>query len=76
MAPRSRWRRCARGDAIYKPFAGSGSTLIAAETVGRTCLAIELDPAYCDVIITRWEAFTGRQAERAMDWLPAAACGS
>jgi DNA modification methylase len=54
----------AHGDAIYEPFAGSGSTLIAAETVGRTCLAIELDPAYCDVILMRWEAFTGRHAER------------
>jgi DNA modification methylase len=54
----------ARGDAIYEPFAGSGSALIAAETVGRTCLSIELDPAYCDVIIARWEAFTGKHAER------------
>ena len=54
----------ARGDLIYEPFAGSGTTLIAAETVDRTCLAIELDPAYCDVIVTRWQAFTGRQAER------------
>jgi DNA modification methylase len=52
------------GDLIYEPFAGSGSTLIAAETIGRTCLAIELDPAYCDVIVTRWEAFTGQHAER------------
>ena len=54
----------ARGDLIYEPFAGSGTTLIAAETVDRACLAIELDPAYCDVIVTRWEAFTGRQADR------------
>ena len=45
-----------RGDLIYEPFAGSGTTLIAAETVGRTCLAMEVDPAYCDVVVERWEA--------------------
>jgi hypothetical protein len=54
----------ARGEAIYEPFAGSGTALIAAETVGRTCLAMELDPAYCDVAVARWEAFAGRRAER------------
>jgi DNA modification methylase len=54
----------ARGDVIYEPFAGSGTTLIAAETVGRACLAIELDPLYCDVITTRWEVFSGRKAKR------------
>jgi DNA modification methylase len=53
-----------RNDVIYDPFAGSGTTLIAAETVGRACTAMELDPAYCDVIVQRWEAFTGRKAER------------
>ena len=52
-----------RGDTIYEPFAGSGSTLIAAETMGRKCMAMELDPAYCDVIVKRWEAFTGGRAE-------------
>ena len=54
----------ARGDAVYEPFCGSGTTLIAAETTGRVCLAMELDPAYCDVIVERWEAFTGRSATR------------
>jgi DNA modification methylase len=49
-----------RGDLIYEPFCGSGTTLIAAETVGRSCLAMELDPAYCDVIVERWQAFTGK----------------
>jgi DNA modification methylase len=49
-----------RGDLIYEPFCGSGTTLIAAETVGRSCLAMELDPAYCDVIVQRWQAFTGK----------------
>jgi DNA modification methylase len=39
-----------RVDLIYEPFCGSGTTLIAAETVGRRCLAMELDPAYCDVM--------------------------
>ena len=52
----------APGQAIYEPFSGSGTTLIAAETTGRICLAIELDPAYVDVAVLRWQAFTGRQA--------------
>jgi DNA modification methylase len=38
--------------------------LIAAETVGRVCLAMELEPAYCDVIVERWQAFTGQSATR------------
>lgn len=50
------------GELIYEPFAGSGTTLIAAETIGRVCLAVEVDPAYCDV--KRWEAFTGMSADR------------
>jgi DNA modification methylase len=54
----------ARSETIYEPFAGSGSTLIAAETVGRACLAMELDASYCDVIIARWESFTGSNSER------------
>jgi DNA modification methylase len=52
--------RC--GDAVYDPFLGSGTTLIAAEMTGRVCLGIELNPAYVDVIVQRWEAFTGRKA--------------
>ena len=51
-----------RRDVVYDPFLGSGSTLIAAETIGRTCYGIELDPAYVDVIVTRWETFTGHKA--------------
>jgi DNA modification methylase len=50
------------GQAIYEPFLGSGTTLIAAQTSGRTCFAIELDPLYVDVAIKRWQAFTGEQA--------------
>ena len=48
--------------AIYEPFLGSGTTLIAAETPGRVCLGIELDPLYVDVAIRRWQAFTGKRA--------------
>ncbi len=50
------------GQAIYEPFSGSGTTLIAAEMTGRACHAIELSPAYVDVAVRRWEAFTGLQA--------------
>ena len=45
-------------------FAGSGSTLIACQELGRRCRAVELDPIYCEVIIARWEALTGERAER------------
>src|SRR6266566_5137551 len=50
------------GQAIYEPFLGSGTTLIAAQTSGRSCFAIELDPLYVDVAIKRWQAFTGDSA--------------
>ena len=50
------------GQAVYEPFSGSGTTLIAAETTGRSCLAVELDPAYVDVAVLRWQAFTGKEA--------------
>ena len=52
------------GALVLDPFAGSGSTLIAAERTGRVCAAVELDPRYGDVILARWEAFTGDRAER------------
>lgn len=52
----------APGDAVYEPFSGSGTTLIAAEMTGRRCHAIELSPNYVDVALRRWEAFTGQQA--------------
>lgn len=51
------------GDAVYDPFLGSGTTLIACEMEGRRCRGLELNPAYCDVIVARWEAFTGLRAE-------------
>jgi len=48
---------------IFDPFLGSGSTLIAAEKTNRKCYGMELDPKYCDVIIKRWEDFTGKKAK-------------
>lgn len=53
-----------RGDLVVDPFCGSGSTLIAAERMGRRCNAIELDPLYCDLIIRRWQRHTGQVAVR------------
>ena len=49
---------------IIDPFIGSGSTLIACEKTNRKCYGMELDPHYCDVIVKRWEEFTGKKAER------------
>ena len=49
-----------RGDTVLDPFAGSGSTLIACERLGRRCLAVELDPGYCDVIRQRYATYTGK----------------
>jgi DNA modification methylase len=50
------------GQAVYEPFSGSGTTLIAAEMAGRACHAVELSPAYVDVAVLRWQAFTGQEA--------------
>ena len=50
------------GQAVYEPFCGSGTSIIAAETCGRSCLALELDPAYVDVAVSRWQDFTGESA--------------
>ena len=50
------------GQAVYDPFMGSGTTLIAAETTGRICHGIELNPAYVDVAVDRWQQFTGEAA--------------
>lgn len=50
------------GQCVYDPFLGSGTTLIAAESTGRICFGLEISPAYCDVIVTRWQNFTGKQA--------------
>lgn len=51
-----------RDDIVLDPFGGSGSTLIAAEQLGRSAYLMELDPVYCDVIIRRWEAYTDQKA--------------
>lgn len=53
------------GDITFEPYAGSGTAFIASEQVGRKCRGIEIDPAYCDVIVARWEKFTGKIAELA-----------
>jgi DNA modification methylase len=47
---------------VYEPFCGSGTTLIAAEQLGRRCFAIEIEPRYVQVAIDRWEAFTESRA--------------
>jgi len=52
----------AEGDEVYEPFAGSGTTVVAAETTGRVCFAMELNPAYADVIVGRWQKLTGQKA--------------
>ena len=52
----------ALGASVYEPFCGSGTTLIAAEQLGRKCYGMEISPAYCDVIVNRWEALTGKKA--------------
>jgi DNA modification methylase len=49
-------------ETIYDPFLGSGTTLIAAEQLGRKCYGMEISPAYCDVIVQRWEKLTGKTA--------------
>jgi DNA modification methylase len=53
-------------DHILDPFVGSGTTIIAAEMTGRACHAIEISPAYCDVALLRWQAFTGQTATHAL----------
>ena len=51
-----------KGDTIYDPFMGSGTTLIAAEKNGRIGYGTEISPGYCDVIVKRWQDFTGQKA--------------
>lgn len=52
-------------NSVYEPFSGSGSTLIACEKTNRKCFGMEIDPQYCQVIIDRWEKFTGQKAIKA-----------
>ena len=51
-------------EVVYDPFVGSGTTIIAAERLGRRCYAMEIEPRYCDVAIKRWEDYTGQKAVR------------
>jgi DNA modification methylase len=56
-------RDCSRrGDIVFDPFLGSGTTIIAAERVGRRGFGLEIDPVYVDVVVRRWQAYTGRDA--------------
>jgi len=48
----------------YEPFTGSGTTIIAAEQLERSCFGMEISPIYCDLAIRRWEEFSGQKAER------------
>ena len=54
-----------QAETVLDPFLGSGTTLVAAEQLGRKCYGMEISPAYCDVIVKRWETLTGKQAQRA-----------
>ena len=51
-----------RGELVYDPFLGSGTTLAAAELTERVCFGLELDPKFCDVIVKRWEQLSGKEA--------------
>ena len=51
-----------RGELVYDPFLGSGTTLMAAELTERVCHGLELDPRYVDLIVKRWQQFTGKEA--------------
>jgi DNA modification methylase len=64
------------GQAVYEPFSGSGTTIIAAEITGRSCHAIELMPQYVDVAVERWQAFTGAIAKLEADGRPFAEVGA
>lgn len=55
------------GQAVYEPFLGSGTSLIAAQSTGRVCYGVEIDPLFVDVVIRRWQAFTGEKAHRLRD---------
>lgn len=54
---------CDRAKSVYEPFCGCGTTLVSAERMKRTCYAVEISPAYCDVTVQRWEDLTGKKAK-------------
>jgi DNA modification methylase len=62
LAERAMHYSSRRGERVLDLFGGSGSTLIAAERLGRKALLMEIDAAYCDVIVTRWQEYTGKKA--------------
>ena len=64
LSPSGDRSRSKPGDLCYEPFLGSGTCLIAAEELGRRCFGMAQEPSYVDVVVQRWEAFTGRKAER------------
>jgi len=66
LAARAMQYSSRQGENVLDLFGGSGSTLIAAQQTGRREYLMELDPPYCDVIVERFEAFTGQRAERAL----------
>jgi DNA modification methylase len=51
-----------RGELVYEPFLGSGTTLAAAELTERLCYGVELDPKYMDVVLQRWQSLSGKKA--------------
>ena len=61
LAERALKMNSQKDDIVFDVFGGSGSTLIACEQMNRKCYMMELDPKYCDVIIKRWEQFTGEK---------------
>ena len=56
-----------RGELVYEPFLGSGTTLAAAELTERVCCGMELDPKYVDVVVQRWQTLSGKEAEAGGD---------
>jgi DNA modification methylase len=56
-----------RGEAVYDPFLGSGTTLAAAELTERVCYGLELDPKYVDVVVDRWQTLSGKKAKLEAD---------
>jgi DNA modification methylase len=54
----------AAGELVYDPFLGSGTCLVAAETLGRRCLGLDIEPRYAQLVIERWQRLTGEQAVR------------
>jgi 23S rRNA G2445 N2-methylase RlmL len=65
LATRSAGANSSAGQAVYDPFVGSGTTIIAAEMTGRSAHCIEISPAYVDVAVLRWQTFTGSTATHA-----------